>query len=188
MPTELASASLMNTASGSMSINDVAAERKARRFWVSYIVMMLGVGVGLWIYVAYLAVNDPSMAVVHDYHQKALKWDDHLAIQEASKKLGWVVQPSVRASKAGSTMHTVELFVRSNAGEPITGGTGSLTMYHHARGKQIEKASLVENEPGTYSAEINMDRDGLWQVEIELNVAEKHFEYSATENIQLQSR
>jgi hypothetical protein len=178
----------MNTAMGTMSVQDIAAERKARRFWVSYILLVLIGGVGLWVYVAYLAVNDPSMAVVHDYHQKALRWDDHLAIQAASQKLGWVVQPSVRAASNNSTLHTVELFVRSNSGQPVTGGVGTLTMYHHARGQDIQKAALIESEPGTYSAEIKMDRDGLWQVEINLDVADKHFEYSATENIQLQTR
>ncbi len=31
------------------------------------------------------------MAVVPDYHEKALQWDQHLAIEKASRELGWTI-------------------------------------------------------------------------------------------------
>ncbi len=61
------------------------AERLACFQWTSFILLLLGGSVGMWIYAAVLAVSDPSMAVVPDYHEKALQWDKHLEVQRASQ-------------------------------------------------------------------------------------------------------
>ncbi len=51
------------------------AERRARHFWVSLIVGLLGLQVAGGITAIFLSVGDPSMAIVPNYHQAALNWD-----------------------------------------------------------------------------------------------------------------
>ena len=50
-------------------------ERRARRFWVSVIVGFLGLQVLIGVASVVLALNDPSVAVIPNYHQSALDWD-----------------------------------------------------------------------------------------------------------------
>ncbi len=134
----------------------------------------------MWIYAAVLAVSDPSMAVVPDYHEKALHWDDHLASQAASDRLGWTI--AIVPSRNPSSTGTRELlfFVRDRNEKPVTGAQGDLRLYHHARAGQAESVSLKETEPGTYSCNVHMNRAGTWQIELTMQRQDDRLEHTTT--------
>ena len=68
---------------------EATAERKAMLTWVSIIVFFLFGSVGMWLFAAYIAVSDPTMAVVPDYHEKALQWDKHLDNVREAESQRW---------------------------------------------------------------------------------------------------
>lgn len=51
------------------------AERNSKRIWVSLVVLLLGLQIGIGAIAISLATSDPSVAVVPDYHEAALNWD-----------------------------------------------------------------------------------------------------------------
>ncbi|MFN5946968.1 MAG: FixH family protein, partial [Pirellulaceae bacterium] len=67
-------------------------ERRARRFWVGMILVLLLGSMSVWIGTAVVAINDPSMSVLPDYHQQALRWDEVQQERAASDRLGWEVR------------------------------------------------------------------------------------------------
>ncbi|MGN6544778.1 MAG: FixH family protein [Aureliella sp.] len=154
----------------------VRAERHACVTWCSLILLMLGGSVGMWIYAAVLAVSDPSMAVVPDYHEKALEWDKHLAAERATHALGWTIAyvPGPAADASGERELTV--FVRDSQAQPVSGAAGHLRLYHHARAGAAVTVELAEKEPGTYVCQVAMPRAGFWQMELALDRGDEHFE------------
>ncbi len=103
---------------------EARAERKAMFTWVGIILFLLVGSVGMWIYAAYLAISDPTMAVVPDYHEKALQWDRHLENVRQAESLGWTVAVVVGKADAASGERTLTLFLRDREAKPIEHGKG----------------------------------------------------------------
>lgn len=74
-------------------IQDV--ERRAKRFWVSFIVFFLGLQIVIGIVAIRLATGDSSVAIVPDYHSNALDWDTEQRKRSAAKRLGIDLRLSV---------------------------------------------------------------------------------------------
>ena len=154
------------------------AERHACIQWTSFIILLLGGSVGMWIYAAILAVSDPSMAVVPDYHEKALQWDKHLEVARASKAVGWTIAVVPAATSQAGGERELTFFVRDREARPVAGAQGQVRMYHHARGKEVHTFELSEKEPGTYVLQAPMARSGTWQLELTLQRDQEHVEES----------
>ncbi len=132
------------------------------------IILLLGGSVGMWIYAAFLAVSDPSMAVVPDYHEKALQWDKHLEVARVSKAIGWTIAV-VPGAQSANGERELTFFVRDRDARPVAGASGHVRLYHHARGKEVHTSELSEKEPGTYVLSAPMPRLGIWQLEVVLD-------------------
>lgn len=161
----------------------IIAERSAMLRWGGFVILLLGGSVGAWIYAAFLAISDPSMAVVPDYHEKALHWDEHLATERASHNTGWttaiVPGPIVPGPLATSrTERELTIFVRDRDAKPVTGATGQLRYYHHARAGAAQTATLRESDPGSYVCQAPFVRAGFWQIELKLERGDVRFESS----------
>jgi nitrogen fixation protein FixH len=150
--------------------------------WTAIILCLLCGSVSMWIYAAVLAVSDPSMAVVPDYHEKALQWDQQLAVNASSRALGWTVHaiPGPRAREGVKRQLT--LFLRDAASQPVSGGAGQLRLYHHARAGLAESVPLEESSPGAYEAQVTMNRPGYWQLELRLQRGDERFEWTAEQS------
>lgn len=112
-----------------------------------------------------LAVGDKSFAVVPDYYQKSQAWDTHKAELAASEALGWgvVVEPSREVSLHGERELAVVL--HDAGGEPIDGAHVVVTLYHHARAKQVVQLELAPTgTPGRYAVTAELRAEGLWDI------------------------
>lgn len=154
------------------------AERHACLQWSAFIVFLLGGSVSMWIYAAFLAVSDPTMAVVPDYHEKALQWDKHLEVARVSKAIGWTIAVVPSAAVDAHASRELTFFVRDRDARPVAGATGHVRMYHHARGKEVHTIELSEKEPGSYSLVTPMQRAGTWQLDVTLDREGQHVEES----------
>jgi hypothetical protein len=155
-------------------------ERRAAIFWIGFILTLLLGGVGAWIFAAVLAVRDPSIAIVPDYHAKALRWDEELETRRQSQKLGWTVRmvagsPMTDDALASATWY---VFLRDALGQPLSGARGSAQVYHHSRAKHVQSLELVEQEVGTYQMVVSAARPGLWHCDLRVDRGEDHFEWS----------
>ena len=139
-------------------------ERRARRFWVSLIVCFLGVQVIIGFVSVYLAVGDPSVAVIPNYHQSALDWDIKHRAQQLLQQLGWETTVSAGPVVAGERVLELRLVGRS--GHTVEQQQVTAKVFHHARGEEIFQLKLREQEAGVYEGLLPLTRAGLWQVEL----------------------
>jgi FixH len=143
------------------------AERRARNFWVSFIVFMLGLQVAGGVTAIILASGDPSNAIVPNYHKAALNWDITHRERTLVDHLGWKVYTDIaQAPLAEHSILTVNIRDAFNA--PVTGLRLKVRMYHHARGKEIETKGMGELQDGTYQMETHFVRSGVYQLDIRI--------------------
>ncbi len=143
------------------------AERSARLFWVSLIVGLLGTQVVIGFASIYLSLGDPTVAVIPNYHQSALDWDVKHRAMTTLQKLDWEIAANVEPADA-SGLRPIILQIEDSAGEPVSGLHVEASVFHHARGSDIEKMHFVETEEHAYTAKTHITAKGVWQFDIRL--------------------
>lgn len=150
--------------------SEVQLERKARRFWVSLIVCLLGFQVGLGVVAITLATNDESVAIVPDYHHAALNWDQVSRERSAAERLGLSIEiaPSDVIDLNGQRAVVVNVVDRH--GEPVTALALTLSTYHHAHANHGIELALTPSQ-ASYVALGPLTRAGLWQFDLKFDYA-----------------
>jgi nitrogen fixation protein FixH len=152
-------------------------QASARRFVMPAVVLgFLGAHMLFVLTAITVAVGDPSFAVVPDYYQKAVDWDEQKAERAASDALGWTVEviPSRAVSIRGE--RDVEVVVHDADGVPVTGAAVSVTVYHHARASHVVEADLSPADaPGHYAATLDMRNEGVWDITLRITRGDDRF-------------
>jgi nitrogen fixation protein FixH len=147
--------------------NDEPHSKRYAWMWGSVVVAFLILQLVIGGVAFNLASGDPSVAVMPDYHERALKWDDELARRQRSDRLGW--NADFRWSdQVEDDQRRFVVQVVDQRGEAISGGAASVRFFHHARGGDVATMTLTEGEPGEYVAQLPMAKRGLWDVEFSL--------------------
>ncbi|MCA9158177.1 MAG: FixH family protein [Planctomycetales bacterium] len=143
-------------------------ERRARRWWVSAIVGLLGLQVVVGVGSVLLAVGDPTVAIVPNYHQKALDWDASQRAAHLTEKLGWEVVPLVSLTSPETGKRLVRVAIRDRSDQPVSDLNLSAKVYHHARGSEVYELTFVETDAGYYEAMTSLVQPGMWQVSLQI--------------------
>jgi nitrogen fixation protein FixH len=125
------------------------------------LVLILSAGSNIW--VALIAARDEAFAVEPDYYQKAVHFDDEMALRAASAKLGWHVIPTLALGDAGQR-GSLEATVTDSSGTPISGATVQLLAMHNARASHQLTATLLDAGEGRYRAPLDAVRPGEWEL------------------------
>ena len=142
-------------------------ERRARRFWVSVIVGFLGLQVVIGVASIVLALNDPSVAVIPNYHQSALDWDVTHRARQLADQLGWQIDYNIiPAEQAGE--RTLLVTIQDRDGKPQSDLNVSARLYRHARGGNVDQFRLKAIADGNYQANTKLTGQGLWQIELKI--------------------
>jgi nitrogen fixation protein FixH len=140
-------------------------ERRARKFWVSLIVGFLGLQVLIGIASIVLALSDPTVAVIPNYHQSALDWDVTHRSRQLAEQLGWEIDYNVVPSEqAGQRSLMVTILDRDR--QPVSDLNISAKLYRHARGGEVDHFNLKAIAEGNYQADTKLSERGLWQIEL----------------------
>jgi nitrogen fixation protein FixH len=118
-----------------------------------------------------LATGDPSVAVMPDYHQRALNWDDEMARRQRSDQLGWratLTWGTVTVSETGESGREVMVQVADTGGSAVTDGDASILFFHHTRAGDVSTLKLQERASGEYVATLPMQKPGFWDIEFSL--------------------
>lgn len=159
---------------------DAIAERKAKRFYTGLVLLLFAIQITILGTALTLAIGDPALAVVPDYHQAALNWDAVHAAAGAAKKLGWQVQLDVSDVADGRGRRAVNLQLLDDHDQPIPDLRVSGKAYHHADAEQVERFELESVGDGRYLAMPSMGRAGLWQIELDIKNAMEPITISKT--------
>lgn len=149
-----------------MNTQTAEANRRAAWRWGGFVVGLLGLQVAGGIFAIMLATGDKSVAVVPDYHQKALQWDKQVALQEASKQLGWTLSVDVTSTRQEHPGMTLLLADRNGA--PVILDQGEIQIYRHVRASDVRSVALPKGTTGPIELTDCFTSPGLWQVSIDV--------------------
>jgi len=150
---------------------EIKAERKAKRFYIGLVLLLFAIQASILGTAIRLAIGDPALAVVPDYHQAALQWDDAQAAKQASAKMGWDISLQVSDVADGAGKRAIEFFAVNQDGEPVANLQVRARVYRHARADQVQRIELENVGEGRYMAMPSMAAAGLWQVELDVQNA-----------------
>lgn len=139
------------------------ARRKS--WWPWFVVGLLGTHVAAMAIAVTLATRDRSFAVVPDYYQRAVNWDQAQAQIRASEKLGWriAVEASDQVDPLG---RRVASFVFTDArGSALPRATLEVEYFHHAHGDDDHMVKLSPDaaDPTHFTALLPMRYAGQWE-------------------------
>ncbi len=149
---------------------DGSGETKERvGLWPGMIFALLGMNVVIVGITMYAATSDRSFAIEPGYYDKAMRWDERAAAQQASDRLGWKARLRVRGADdavAGS-MPKLSIVLCDGESAPIENAALSGEMFHHARSSERFGIEFHAIGGGEYVALAPIERTGVWQVRLQ---------------------
>lgn len=173
---------------GTNAAEEKRAARRAAWFWGTFVVCFLGMQLTIGAVAIVLATGDPSVAVVPDYYQKALDWDQEMEAKRVSDLLRWQADVQVGESLDKSGLRLISVRMTDAAGKGLDKMQGRLRLYHHARAGELQEVVLESMGSGVYQGRCVMSRDGLWEVEMQFEgtKASERFVSAETLNLELE--
>jgi nitrogen fixation protein FixH len=158
-------------------------ERRARVFWLGFVLLLLGGQILLLSVMAYLAVWDRSFAIEPDYYQKGLNWDATAAQLRENARLGWSLRIDLgdRLSVLGE--RTVRCTLADEAGRPLDGAGLDLVAFAHARGNNRLSATLSPAGSGIYQTKLRFRPKGLWEFRVVVRRGPEKFTFTEVRDV-----
>ncbi|MEO1526765.1 MAG: FixH family protein [Planctomycetota bacterium] len=147
------------------------AERNSKRIWVSLVVLLLGLQIGIGAIAISLATSDPSVAVVPDYHEAALNWDTDKANRFRLETMGIELKLTLSDVADGRGQRALRASL-VNDQATIPECTASVTAFHHSRAREVARFPMQSIGNGQFQCLIPMQRRGLWDLDFEFNFDE----------------
>ncbi|OYP38198.1 FixH family protein [Rhodopirellula sp. MGV] len=160
------------------------AEKRAKRFWISLVLFLFVIQSVIMGSVIHLAIGDPAFAVVPNYHNAALNWDESRKAALAAERLGWRVNLSASDVADQRGMRALEVIiddVKDNRHIDDLDVTGKL--YHHAHADQPVELELKSVGEGRYLVLAPASLAGLWQLELAIDGGPEPMTKSITFNV-----
>lgn len=146
-------------------IPDVRVERSAMRKWTVLIVGLLLLQVVFGGVTVALAMRGRG-TVEQDYYNKALHWDDHEAMVQASARLGWKADITVGSAVTSQGQRALILKLTDKDGAPVEHAQVQVAFFHRAHPMDLRQAELKATGAeggGTYAGSVPLDQAGIWE-------------------------
>jgi nitrogen fixation protein FixH len=140
-------------------------ERRSVRFWSIFILALMAINLLVALVAILIAVGDPSFKPVPSYGENAVDWETWKKLQAKSDSLGWTASLNRNPARKEVLVSIID-----RVGNPVSGMSGTLRAYHFTRAGESVTVPVVESktEPGRYKADIDVSKDGRWQVTLRL--------------------
>ena len=135
-------------------------EKTAQMLWTGFILAFFVIQAVIWAFAITFTMNDKSHAIVSDYDEKALNWDEEVAERLASSKLGWNAEILVDPTSDVSQFHAISIKLIDSEGQPVTKAKLELGAFHRSRAANTQKIQMSEINDGIYSGKIQIRRSG----------------------------
>lgn len=155
--------------------------------WPLIIVSLLVVHVVAMIVVAAIATSDRSFAVVPNYYQEAIHWDQTKALKEASAKLGWKAEIIVSATEDAKRDRLVALRVTDATGQPVNIEKAQLKYFHFSHAKDANSVTLAARD-GKIEGTIPLRYEGFYEFNLMVSAGESVFVDKVTQYVNAATR
>lgn len=144
-------------------------ERRSARFWSFFLLALMAVNLLVALIAIVIAIGDPSFQPIPSYGGNAVDWESYRELQARSDALGWQARLARTEMRDG-----IRLRLTDPRGNPVLGAAGTVQAYHFTRAGQSVTVPWTESseEPGSYFAELDVAKDGRWQVTVKLSRGE----------------
>lgn len=151
--------------------------------WPWIIVGLLGGHVLLMVVAVTIATHDRSFAVVPNYYQRALNWDQTQAEKRASEKLGWHVRVEASSQVDPIGRRTVSFVLTDADGKPLDHAVLDVEYFHHAHGDEEKQVKLTPDatDPSHFTVLLPMRYPGNWEFHFTVTAGGKTFVSGLTE-------
>lgn len=143
-----------------------ASETRARQRWMAFVVGIFVSQGALWVFAISMVANDSSHAIVSDYDQRALDWDDHVRRQRESASLGWSASIDLESPSAHRDGRVLVVKLADAQAQPIADADVEVTLFHQARAAERTTLALQPDGLGRYEGVAPMNRRGKWRLEL----------------------
>jgi hypothetical protein len=147
------------------NLHHTISERKSALLWATFIFGLIGINLSIAGYALAVAIADQSFRPLPNYSAQAVDWQVHKELISRSNQLGWKVE-----FEHSHSPNEIRIVIADKDGRPVTGVTGALMAFHFTRVVEHRRVPLVESsqEQGVYFAQIPIDREGKWQVSMDV--------------------
>jgi nitrogen fixation protein FixH len=130
--------------------------------WPLLVVALLGGHVTILVAIVTVATRDPSFAVMPNYYENAVHWDQSQAALRASAKLGWKLEniPSDTSDALGR--RTVTFALADAAGKPVANAKVDVTAFHHSHATTPTQLSFTTGVDGKATPVVSIRHAGFW--------------------------
>lgn len=157
-------------------------ERRARHRWVGFIAAFFVLQAMLWSFALHRVHSDPSHAVVEDYDQRALRWDEHRARQAASDALGWRAVVRLRPND-GPSGAAIEVELTDPGRGAVAADEVVATLFHQSAAANKQTIALTRARDGVFSGEAAVHRPGKWRIRIDARRGADHYASTQTHEV-----
>ena len=161
----------------STEANNAGVPQRRPRVWIwpGLVIGLLTLQVGLSVAGAYLATRGRSFAVEDDYYNKALHWDDTVALERRSAALGWKADLVIGDVASALGRRSVSLRLKDRDGQDIVHATVHMICFHHAMANDFQDVTLHAAQPGVYVADLPLNRAGTWEFRLSITHGRDQF-------------
>jgi hypothetical protein len=116
-----------------------------------------------WSVMISMATSDPSFSVEAKYYQKAARFEEELALRDASRKLGWYIEViEFRREADGSVLLEARLTDRDSL--PLAQVGLAVEAMANLRGGDVRSVSASTDDAGRVSLRLAAGAPGLWEL------------------------
>lgn len=144
-------------------------------FWIGLVLALFGVHMVAASALVYFAHSDPSFAVVPDYYDKGVAWDETKRRRAASDALGWSVLFIAGPDDGFVQERDLTLTLVDADKKPVEGAQVRASAFHIARSAEPVELTFEPDSPGLYTERKRLLPAGIWEFHIEATRGEQAF-------------
>ncbi|MFG0275425.1 MAG: FixH family protein [Phycisphaerales bacterium] len=143
------------------------AKKRQGAFWIGLVLALFGAHMFVAAALMYFAHSDPAFAVVPDYYDKALAWDETKRQEAASDALGWRILLVAGPDSGPVQERDLTLTLVDEAGETIDDASVTVEAFHVARSRDVASLEFARTGPGLYTTRARLPKYGIWEFRID---------------------
>lgn len=159
-------------------------ELTAQLAWTAFILLFFIVQAILWTVAISVTSQDASHAVVNDYDQQALRWDDVKQRRAASEALGWHATASFGDSADVRNNREVSIQIVDDQNQPVQNAKVDVRVFHRGHAANVQTITLDHVSDGCYQTSMPVRHDGWWVFDGVAQVDDKEFLINTSIQIQ----